>query len=477
MPSRLAREHRLYRRLGAVLMLLACTACSSGGDAPELRPARNLVVFCIDTLRGDHVGTYGYDRETTPQIDSLASKGVVFMDAYAHSSWTVPATASLLTGLYPSGHGAGIEGQIRKLADDSPLLQIRPEVDTLATLLQRSGLRTGLFSANPFLFGRFTSGFDRAEVRRRDAAELTEDALAWLGEVSEEPFFLYLQYMDLHQPIAPPSPYWELFPVAGGGAREERHGNWSYGGLRSDEDVRDPEFQSYRAHRTALYDGALRFVDEQIRRLYRRLEELGRAEDTLVVVTSDHGEEFWDHALEQYALGGDPRGHWGIGHGHSMFEEVLRVPLILAGPGISAGLRVDCPARHIDLVPTVLQLLGLPPAPRVSGRSLVQPGIPGESCQEVPIVAESPAYGPDSKAVIWRRRKLIVRSDGVELLFDLRRDPGERRNLAPSQPNLASALRRILERELVGADDLEASTPMPIDEETKRELRALGYLE
>ena len=457
-------------------LTLACASC--GPEAPPAaRPARSLLVVCIDTLRPDHVGAYGHERETTPTLDDLAGEGVLFTQAYAHSNWTVPATASLLTGLLPSEHGAGIEGDVRALADDTRVLQLRPGTETLATLLKAAGLRTGLFSANPFLFGRFTSGFDTSEVQWRDAEELTAAALAWLGGVGREPFFLYLQYMDLHQPIEPPPAYFEMFPVADGGPREKRHGDWSYGQLRKEEDLLDPEFQRYRAHRKAVYDGALRYVDDQVRRILLRLAELGVADETAVVVTSDHGEEFWDHALEQSEVARDPRGIWGIGHGHAMFEEVLRVPLILAAPGLPEGRRVDCPARHVDVLPTVLELLGLPPASHGSGRSLVPATTTGEDCPEVPIVAESPAYGPDSRAVIWKRRKLIVRSDGVEYLFDLRRDPEERHNLAAERPRLVTALRLVLERELAGSADLEAAQATPLDEETKRELRALGYLE
>lgn len=458
---------------------LLCAACSSPEPNPGERTAQNVVIVCIDTLRADHVGAYGYGREVTPFIDGLASAGTVFENAYAHSNWTVPSTASLLTSRYPSEHGAGIEGEMRLLGEDTPLLQIRDGVETLATHLDRDGFRTGLFSANPFLFGRFKNGFDAAEVGRKNASDLTTAALGWLDRAPGERFFLYLQYMDLHEPVEPPPPFFNLFPVAAGGGRGREHAGWSFGGIKHRRELDDPAFRAYRAHRVALYDGALRYVDEEVKRLFRRLEEAGLAENTLVVITSDHGEELWDHALEQGAAGKDPRGFWGVGHGHTMYEELLRVPLILHGPAVARGRRVACPARHIDVMPTVLELLGLPGHAGARGRSLVPlfaSNPDQEECSAVPILAESPAYGPDARSVTWKGRKLIELSGGGELLFDLREDPGERVNLADRQPHLAEGLRAIRERELAGSERPVRSESIPLDEETKRELRALGYL-
>ncbi|HEY8019700.1 MAG TPA: sulfatase [Thermoanaerobaculia bacterium] len=457
----------------------ACMACASPAAAPAPGPARNLIVVCIDTLRADHVSAYGYPRPTTPLADELARDGAVFTNAYAHSNWTVPSTASLLTSLYPSEHGAGIAGKVRLLGEDTPILQIRDGVETLAMRLRRAGFRSGLFSANPFLFGRFEAGFDTAEVGRRNAAQLTAAALRWLDGKASERFFLYLQYMDLHQPVEPPPPFFDLFPAAEGGARGPQHGGWSFAGLRDQRDLDDPAFRRYRAHRLALYDGALRFVDEEVRRLYRRLEATGRAQQTLVVITSDHGEEFWDHALAEGAIGADPRGFWGVGHGHSMYEELLRVPLILHGPGVAANRRVPCAVRQVDVVPTVLELLGLPSPAGIRGRSLgplLRRSPAPEACVETPRIAESPAYGPDSRAVTWKGRKLIARGDGGELLFDLRADPGERRDLAGAQPRLAATLRGLLQRELASAADRARSRALELDDRTKRDLRALGYL-
>ncbi len=463
----------------AALAGLACTACSPAESRPAPAPARSLIVVCIDTLRADHLDAYGYARDTAPFIASLAKDGTLFTNAYAHSNWTVPATASLLTSLYPSEHGAGITGEVRLLADDTPVHQIRDGVETLATHLRRAGLRTGMFSGNPYLYGRFQDGFDAADVGRKNAAELTAAALRWLAEEPGEPFFLYLQYMDLHQPVAPPEPFFDLFPASEGGARGRQHGDWSFDRLASPRDLEDPAFRRFRDHRLALYDGALRFVDEEVQRLYGWLAETGRAQQTLVVVTSDHGEELWDHALAERAGGKDPRGSWGVGHGHSMYEELLRVPLILHGPGVARDRRVDCPVRHVDVMPTVLALGGLASSGKMRGRSLVpllaRDAAPG-SCVAAPLIAESPAYGPDAKAVIWQGRKLVVRSRGGPLLFDLRADSEERHDLAGTEPRLQARLWAVLRRELAGTGGAWQSQASEPDEKTRRELRALGYV-
>ncbi len=456
--------------LGASLLIGACSV------APDTAaPPRNVVILVVDTLRADHVGAYGYERDTTPRIDALARTGALFDFTLAQSNWTVPAAASLLTSLYPSGHGAGIEGDVRLLAETPPN-QIRADARTLGELLQASGIRTGLFSANPYLYGRFTHGFDFAEVNRKNAMELTDSALAWLQQAPDEPFFLYLQYMDLHQPVEPPEIYFHYFKVEEGGERGRQHADWDYG---QQEDLGDPAFRRFRAHRVALYDGALRYVDTEIGRLVDTLEQLGVAKQTLLVVTSDHGEEFWDHAAIERRLGGDPRGLWGIGHGHSMFQEVLHIPLLFQGPGVGEARRVGCDARQIDVAPTVLDLLGSTPPPEMRGRSLaplLRRAKQDAGCTPVPLVAESPAYGPNTQAVIWKRRKLIVRHDGVELLYDLSRDPGEKDDLSVRQPAVAAQLRRLLERERAGAGRMGKSESLPFDAETRKQLESLGYI-
>ena len=461
----------------AWLCLIPVSCGAPNAPDPATTPAaRNLVILCLDTLRTDRMSLYGHDRPTTPRIDQLATEGVVFDMALSQSNWTVPATASLLTSLYPSEHGAGITGEVRNLSD-SEVRQLRKETRTLGQILSEAGFRTALMSANPYLFGRFKRGFDVAEVERTDATTLTDRALDFLTAVEDEPFFLYVQYMDLHQPLIPPKAFFNMFGKEFPGPRDKRYRDWRFG---SHNNFKDPNFTLFRDHKLALYDGALRYVDTEIGRLLDALQQAGQLEETLIVVTSDHGEEFWDHAKQERELAQDPRGFWGIGHGHSMYQELLRVPLIFRGPGIDEGRRVECPARLVDVVPTSLEALGLPTPGGLRGNSLTafvatSQGAP--DCQPQPSLAESPAYGPDTRAITYGRFKLIRRYDGFVQLFDLNGDPGEMVDLSQERPELVAELTALMEQELSNIASSVSDDTMEFDEDTLEQLRSLGYID
>jgi arylsulfatase A-like enzyme len=463
----------LLKTSGLILAIASIAALAVAGIGCGRPTARNVVVVCVDTLRADHVGAYGYSRATTPRLDALARGGALFENALATAPWTVPAVGSLLTSLYPSQHGAGLAGEVRQLDGNTPA-QLRPEAETLADQLHRAKLRTALYSANPYLWGRFQRSFDHAEAGRQTARSLTDRALAWVRQAPAGPFFLYLQYMDLHQPIQPPEPFASHFVVPAG-RRAPEHADWRF--VRQ-EDWTAADFQSFREHKVALYDGALLYVDGEIGRLIDGLRKLGLLKDTLLVVTADHGEEFWDHGEEERLQGGDPRAIWGVGHGHTLYQELLHVPLILSGPGVAGGSRLPCPVALLDVAPTILAGLGFLPAAGMEGRSLLRSISPETAedgrCAPRPLAAESPAYGPDARALLYRGWKLVLRKGAPPALYDLGRDPGEHRNLAAEAPGKLAVLTRVLEHELGGATALGA--PALPDPETARQLHALGYL-
>jgi arylsulfatase A-like enzyme len=247
---------------------------------------------------------------------------------------------------------------------------------------------------------------------------------------------------------------------------------WSFGQLK---DRSDPEFQNYYAHKMARYDGALRYIDEEIGRIVSSLKENGMYGDTLILVTSDHGEEFWDHAELGRELGGDPRKLWGIGHGHSLFQELLHVPLIVTGPGLSKDV-IDCPTGLIDLPPTILESVGLPVPEFMRGRTLRRALLGSDSCPETPYIAEGIAYGPEARSVIWRGMKMIKRSDRVTLLFDLDTDPEERINLADQRPAVVLKLDRFYDETVNSRGTPSETEGLQMDEETLKQLRDLGYL-
>jgi arylsulfatase A-like enzyme len=432
------------------------------------------VVICVDALRADHVGASGYERDTTPTIDRLAKDGVVFARAISSSNWTVPAVASLFTSRYAAEHGASLSGPIRHLDERQPR-PLDETVDTLAGLLAAAGLRTALFSANPYLRG-LARGFGRAEHTSDDAAQLTDRVLAWLAEDPFQPFFLHLQYMDIHQPIEPPPAFVSLFRGSVSGQPGPEHTRWRFGRLTDPE---DSSFVVYRSHKIALYDGALRFIDTHIGRLVARLSDLGVLGDTLIVVTSDHGEEFWDHAEEERRSADDPRQIWGIGHGHSMFQELIRVPLVFHGPGVASGVRAPCGVGLVDVAPTILDLVGLPVAPGMRGvtlRRFLAVGSSGPYPPCRPIVAESPAYGPDSAAVVWGGMKLVRRGGQPDRLYDLGADSEERTNVAAAQPVLTGVLGRALNEFLNYGGLSGDSGEMQFEPDIRDQLRNLGYL-
>ena len=433
--------------------------------------ARNVLVIVVDTLRTEHLGCYGNPRDTSPAVDALAADGMRFLNVVAQSSWTVPSTATILTSLYATEHGAEVLGDVRNLDGVSPY-QLHSDVETLADILDREGLATGLFSANPFLYGRFKRGFNTAVVHRDPANTLSDAIIAWLSGLGEERFFAHIQYMDLHQPIDPPQPFFDIFEVDAGGERGDAHVNWRFPDAKG---LGGPEFERYRAHKLALYDGALRYIDTEIARVLDHLRGSGRLADTAVLVTSDHGEEFWDHAHFGAKLGGDPRGVYGIGHGHSMFQELLSVPLVLWGPGVPGGLEVPGRVGLLDVAPTVLELLDVPTPATMRGRSLLDPGA-GTDPQAI-YHAASPAYGPDSAAVLQGDWKYIWRSDGVELLYDLATDPGEQHDLAAARPDRLAALRALFEHHRERYVRTGESQPMVYDETMEEQLRALGYVQ
>jgi arylsulfatase A-like enzyme len=456
---------RLLLAIAASLLLAGC-----GRALPEIE---HVVIVCIDTLRADHVGAYGYDRETTPFLDELARQGVRFRHAWAPSSWTVPSVASLMTSLLPEEHGAFVPGEPRHLSDARPPQQIAPGVPTLPELLAAAGFATGLFSANPFLYGRFQDGFEAVTVDRVDASTLTDAALSWLRRSEGHRRFLYVQYMDVHHPNHPPEPYFSMFEGPPDGERLAEHGEWRYSAQR---DLEDADFTAFRAHRIAAYDGAIRYVDRQLERLVAGLEELGLLESSLLIVTSDHGEEFWDHARAQQEWSDDPRRIWGVGHGHTLFDELLRIPLIVRGRGFTPGEVSDCDVSLLDIVPTVAAAVGLEPPPGARGSALINSTrAPRPACRR-PMLASELAYGPKSHSLRIGELKLSVRGDRRAQLFDTLADPGEHHDVSGLRPEVVERMQTHLDRVLRRLEPAEGAVSSPFDPELREQLEALGYL-
>ncbi|MFO7626409.1 MAG: sulfatase [Candidatus Fermentibacteraceae bacterium] len=313
--------------LGAVFLLVSCNG--------PLSPARpNIIVIVIDSLRARNLSCYGYERKTTPAIDSLAATGTLWANCMAQSSWTLPSMTSIFTGLTERSHGAGKRDNLEYM--------LHPDAPFLANLMRDGQYRTyGHFNVAYLddVHG-FDRGFDsfRCEMGLPVRADAVTGAfMGWLDSTgTDEPFFAVLHLFDPHMPYNPPEPYNTMFgPLAA-----DFQTKWS---VTPDGVVLDPE---NRQHYIDLYDGETAFADNELSVLFAHLRSTGAAENTIILVTADHGEEFNEHG--------------SLFHGHSFFQEVIHVPLIITGPGIPAGVVDSTWVGHFDVAPTILGLSGTP---------------------------------------------------------------------------------------------------------------------
>lgn len=427
------------------------------GAARDGRPS--IVLVSIDTLRADHLGCYGYARDTSPTIDALARRGVLFRQAIATSSWTLPSHASMFTGLYPTRHGAARFGK-----------QLRPEYATLAELLWQAGYATAGFTGGGFVaasFG-FDRGFDRywsenvlATLNDELAANLAR-SLQWLETVGDRPFFLFLHTYATHVPYTPP-PATNIFgdPAYDGPFKTAFRGREQAAYATGVHDFDAPTIRQLEA----LYDAGIRHTDGVLAGLVAALER--QRGDVCLILTSDHGEEFDEHG---HILHSRPK----------LYDELLRVPLIVWCPNRPGGGRVvESPVSLVDVTPTVLELAGLPVPPGLDGISLA-PALAGGAlpprAATVSEVTRSLIKEPGTlRAVRTAGEKLIVSdSDGATELYDLADDPGETRDLQSARPESAARLSRILQAAVGPTPRAVAARAQP-DAATLERLRALGY--
>jgi arylsulfatase A-like enzyme len=401
----------------AWLVLLATLVACFGGS--EVGPRPNVLVISVDTLRRDHLGCYGYERETSPHIDALARRGVVFDNALSTSSWTLPSHASMLTGRYPSSHG---------LRDDG--VELAPSVPTLAADFRRHGYHTLAVVSHVYVSSAFglDQGFDAFDDTLTEggatnplAEGVVDRFLALLAASPVRPFFGFVHFFDPHWPYTAPEPF------------ARRFADPAYTGpIDGSVESLLPYFFASRAmpdrHReemVARYDGEIAYLDHQLGRLMDGLRERGDLDRTLVVLVADHGEEFKEHGQ--------------LGHGRTLYGEQLRVPFVMAGhPALRPGSRRDDLVSLIDLAPTLLDLVGAELPAGVDGRSLFT-----RERRDRAVFSESIRFGVEMRAVQRGRYKLIhVPSERRELYYDLRDDPGELSPLGrdPTGGKLASML-------------------------------------
>jgi arylsulfatase A-like enzyme len=456
-------------------------APSIAGGEPAASP---IVLIIIDTARADHFRAYGYDRATTPRFDALAEEAIFFERAYSTSAWTVPAHASLFTGLYPCTHRATQE---RPYLDDRWV--------TLAELLREEGWETASFSNNPWVSsrGNLVQGFDVVEdlwtkpnwleKRGPDATGLphpTNEAIGkWLDRRDpSRPFFLFVNYIEPHWTYEAPARYQRAFLPAGLEVAEDHPAlfpmpRWY---LKPDEIDR-----SALPIRTALYDAEIAFADAVVGDLLDALDDRGLLDRCTTIVTSDHGENLGDH------------GH--IGHAFTLYDSTIRVPLAIRRPGRDdAGVRRADPVQLTDLFVTIARLAGAPIADeRVLGHDLLAGPVPAGRAvlaeyyypNQVLDFFPKDAGVEEALAPYLRRiralqvgdHKLVWGSDGRHELFDVVADPGELVNRIAADPARARELEETLLRLVAQLEEETSTEPGPeLDEEALERLRALGYV-
>lgn len=428
----------MTRFCAGALLFLIFVFLSGCGAATE---GTNVVLIIIDTLRADHLGCYGYGRDTSPAMDSLAAAGTMWSLVTSQSTWTLPSIASIYTGLSVRSHGVCMRGNWMTYGAD-------PAMPTIATILTSAGYSTGGF-VNVYLISErlgFHRGFGNFYVNYMGhgmAGETVDEFLRWRdSDDSGDPYLAVIHLYDVHTPYDPPEPFDTLFTTNGAMGLTD----WTRDSL---DGAAHPE---EKEHLEGLYDGEIRWVDSQLSRVFRYLRSAGESGNTLVVITADHGEAF----LER-------EGMRGILH-RSLFQEVVHVPLIMSGPGVQAGAIDRNPAGLYDILPTIMDLIGLENTLYFDGISLL-----GEVPADVRAIPTAHLKTARMAVTCDRFKVVWMALADSSCMYDLSVDPMERNPLEPDSARL----------QLV----LEAwSTPCRWDPtprdsaEVKSMLRNLGYL-
>jgi arylsulfatase A-like enzyme len=450
----------------------------------------NFVLITLDTTRADHLGCYGYSKDTTPFLDSLAQNGLLFENAYANATWTLPSHASLFTGMMPSVHGVGYSNFF-----------VSPSVKTIAESLQQKGYTSAAFIGGPFLVSAFNinQGFDfydehldpHSELKRltlfhllskltgkqlwhtdgqRRGAEINQEVSSYLKwAVNKQPFFLFINYFDAHEPYDPPQDIRNAMQI-----RTTMKGNIRLyplnkrNGIACHADktpLSENEFQQLRD----LYDGELRYQDQQLQALWKMLEEAGVANKTILIIASDHGETIGEHQF--------------LDHGHNLYQEQVHVPLLFYNSGLfSGGRRITDKVQLIDVYPTLMEFLGLKADSGIQGHSLLA-GLKSNQFSERPVLSEIDidshprfaAFKRSQRMILEDSLKYIDSSNNQNHLFDLQIDPAE--IVDQQNPQKTEELQKKLNELFRALEILKHKGSGELDDETREKLKALGYIE
>ncbi len=438
--------------LALALAPIVCTRKTGNG--------RNVIILMVDTLRADHLGYHGYGRPTTPGLDRFAEKSSAFMSHFSHASRTGPSVASLFTSLHVRSHG--VVNPIGQWDGKGVLEESRT---TLAEILSAAGYSCRAVVSNPNVYHMygFAQGFEAYHPvpLHSDAGRINAMAIQQLAGMKEKPFFLYLHYMDPHSPYSAP-------PAFGRAFSDDKYAGFLTGEHSQIDRILRGEIRTTRAdekHLVDLYDQEVRYWDWEFGRLTGFLEESGLLENTVVVVVSDHGEEFFEHG--------------GVLHGYTLYGEQLRVPLVVWAPGFLPR-KVGGVTRNIDVLPTILDLLDLPVPREIQGESLV-PFMKGGERKDPPVFSEAGIRAVKTvkarsfRANGWKYIETTFPDKVPPELYDLSADPGEKENVYTSRPDMAEKMRKMMDEFLEGVPE-GTSRSVTLDKEAIEQLKALGYV-
>ena len=423
---------------------------------------RGIILISLDTLRADHLGCYGYHRNTSPFIDAFAKESIVFERAVAQSPWTLPSHMSIMTSLYPAFHG------VYKVMEQKQCLA--NEHITLAELLRKGGYQTAAFVDGGWMrktFG-FSQGFDIYDDRKVRIAGILPKVKKWLSKNKSKPFFLFIHCYDIHGPYNPPPPYDKIFHDFNYTGNLFPSNKNLIAASRKELEVNDEDLH----HFIALYDGGIRYTDEKIGEFLSFLKDSGLMNQSLIIITSDHGEEFKEH---------DSFRHWQL-----YYRPNLHIPLIMRIPKYPRKeIRTNELVQSIDLLPTILEIAGLPPHPKAQGKSLLPiikqhknflNNFLRQTFQRNSKISLA-EYSDYNRSIIKDNFQIIynLKSHAVQL-FDLKNDPLAKNNIADEH-------HAVTEQLLSQLEEVYSTTPhynaplINLDEQTREQLKGLGYIQ
>lgn len=432
-------------------------------------PGPNVLLIVADALRPDHLGCYGYNRPTSPNIDKFAADALVFENAFSNASWTLPSMGTIFTSLYPYQHHA------LYWTDNLPRRCL-----TLAEVFRNKNYATFAIQTNPSVTKNhnFHQGFERYEEIEQEKAEtVTAKFLGWVKNHQKKPFFAYLHFMDTHVPYSAPQEFSQIF------------------GLKNDTLLKKGRFKTFdirilseiglsaeeKVHLISLYNGAVKYFDNNFERIVDYFKKIDMLNKTIIILTSDHGEEFWEHD--------------GFAHGHSLYNEVLRVPLIIRYPPRLPAKRANSRCQLLDIFPTVLNIARIPNGYELRGNDLTSL-ISNQQQDSETVFAEGILFGSEKRGIIKDTWKLIedtgkrdedtfeilgditkyrAKDEQESKLYNIAEDFREKFNLIEKHPRIANHLKKLIVAIMTSDADVSAEKKTKLKEKLE-DMRSLGYI-